>query len=873
MKKIAFIILFIWIYFVTFSQTDYSQTIAFQYHQISLKDFLEDIHLKYQINFSYGNLDLNQKADCVFQGTLEEGLEKYFSTLSLKFKKEETSVILKKASLKNVKSNIRGLIIDKDSKSPIIGATFIVLNHEPFDGTASNIDGYFSLQDLPIGRYDFKINSIGYESKTLHQIELISAKDLNLEIALKPSVSKIAEVTVFAKHSKYEAINEMAMSSSRSFSVEETQRYAASISDPARMAQNYAGVTHGGSDLNNDIVIRGNSPRGLLWRLEGVEIPNPNHYGATGSKGGGISLLNSTTLNNSDFYTSSFPAQYGNALSGIFDLKLRKGNSAKREHSIKIGLLGLEAATEGYFSKKSKASYLINYRLSSTFIFKQFIEVLKEENLFFQDVSFKVFFPTKKFGTFTLFGLGGINTNFYKPNFNRKQWKTDLDWTDYKENQKMGVVGLNHKIVISKNTYLDSHVALTTKSQKWTIDILDSISTKNSKRVLYTDFKQYNIIVSSSLNHKISSKHLLKIGVISTQKYYEYFLYLNGSKYRKFFNTKGNTNFFQSFLQWKYNVTPKLTMNLGIHFSYLFLNKSYSFDPRFGLNYKLNKKHSFAVFVGLHSKPGHLTTYLLENPTDFGKPNFNLKMTKSLHSVFSYQFKFAKDFNFKTELYYQYLFHVPVIKNANSNISLINAFNVFDVLSQNQDYGNEYVSEGTGENFGLDITLEKYFSKKYYAMLTASLFDSYYTTYVGKKFRTKFANNYLFNILGGKEFVVGKNKNNIISINAKFILNGGNRYIPIDLKKSIEQDNKVYTKNSNYTKQFEPYYRFDLGFKYKINTKNTSHTFMIDIQNVSNHKNIAYIDYNEELKTIVNQNQLGIIPFVSYKLDFSIKKK
>lgn len=855
----------------SFSQVDFSQEVDFNYKQITLKDFLKNLETDFNISYSYGKLNTDIKTSFSFKGKLSSALEKYFTSLNLKYRIVNNHIILKNAFLKNLRNNIKGRIIDSDSKSVVIGASFIILNHEPFTGVASDIDGYFAIENLPIGRYDFKINSIGYEPKTLNQVELNSVKDLFLEIELEPSVSKVNEVVIYARLNKHEAINEMAMSSSRSFSVEETQRYAASISDPARMAQNYAGV-QGENDLNNDIVIRGNSPRGLLWRLDGIDIPNPNHFSETGGKGGGVSMLNSSTLSNSDFYTSSFPAQFGNSLSGVFDLKLRKGNNSKREHSFKVGILGLEASTEGYFSKKSKASYLVNYRFLSLYFLKGIVDILKDVDLSFQDVSFKVFIPTKSFGSFSLFGIGGYNSTFEDPILDRKLWKTYNDRVDNESKENMGVVGLNHKIVITKKTYLNSHIAFTTKSQKVTRDVLDTIPSRNPKRTTFVDFNKNNLIFSSTLNHKFSSKHLIKLGAITTLQFYDYFYYVNGFQLNKFLNKDGNTTFLQNFIQWKYKISPKIITNIGVHFSYLFLNNSYAIDPRIGLKYKINEKHSLGFFVGQHSKPEHLTTYLIEDPNTNKLLNQDLKMTKAIHSVFSYQFKFAKDYNLKAELYYQYLYDVPVLKNENSHNSSINAFDVFDIISQNRFYTKEYVNKGTGQNFGIDLTIEKYFSKKYYAMLTASLFDSYYTSYIGNTYRTKFANNYLINLIGGKEFVVGKNKNNTISLNGKLIFNGGKRYVPIDLDQSIKLGDGVAVKDKYYTKQFRPYFRIDLGFKYIINTKNTTHTIMFDIQNTTNHKNISNVYFHQNSSKIKTSYQLGIIPLLSYKLDFSLEK-
>lgn len=167
----------------------------------------------------------------------------------------------------------------------------------------------------------------------------------------------------------------------------------------------FAGIINEGSG-NNDIIVRGNNPRFIQWRLEDIEIPNPNHFAIEGLTGGPINALNSQMLANSSFYSGAFASQYGNALSGIFDMKLRKGNDEKQEYSFSLGVLGLDFTAEGPISRKNKSSYLVNYRYST-------LSLLDDIGLVdfggvprYQDLSFKFYFPTENSGIFTLFGLG-----------------------------------------------------------------------------------------------------------------------------------------------------------------------------------------------------------------------------------------------------------------------------------------------------------------------------------------------------------------------------------------------------------------------------------------------------------------------------------
>ena len=210
---------------------------------------------------------------------------------------------------------IRGTVVDQSLQTLVPGATVVVIGAAPLKGTTTDANGQFQILQVPVGRQTLQISVVGYKNVTLQNISVDAGKELVLTVALEEAVGQLSEVTVKPTVEKDKPLNEMAAVSARTFSVEETQKFAAAINDPARMATAYAGVV-GADDGGNSIVIRGNAPNGLLWRMEGVEIPNPNHFSDLGTAGGGISILSAQLLANSDFLTGAFPAEYGNALSG-----------------------------------------------------------------------------------------------------------------------------------------------------------------------------------------------------------------------------------------------------------------------------------------------------------------------------------------------------------------------------------------------------------------------------------------------------------------------------------------------------------------------------------------------------------------------------
>src|SRR6187401_1219128 len=238
----------------------------------------------------------------------------------------------------------RGTVTDQVLQQPLAGATVTI---NPLGKSVITDDaGVFRFNNIPVGSYRITISYSGFKEEVLENIAVNSGKETVVNVSLEAIIHTEAAVVIKAGSKKNKPLNDMSAVSARAFTVEETQKYAAAVNDPLRMATGFAGV-FAADDGNNSIIIRGNAPTGLLWKMEGVDIPNPNHFGTPGNSGGGISILSSQLLSNSDFVTAAFAAEYGNALSGVFDLRLRKGNNEKKEYTVQAGLLGLNAAAEG----------------------------------------------------------------------------------------------------------------------------------------------------------------------------------------------------------------------------------------------------------------------------------------------------------------------------------------------------------------------------------------------------------------------------------------------------------------------------------------------------------------------------------------------
>ena len=756
-------------------------------------------------------------------------------------------------SSQELTQSIRGKVVDEDSQMPLFGANLMIAGTNPPVGASTNIHGEFGFGKLPVGRYNIIIQYIGYEAKTVNNVLLISGKEEVLFIELTESVVNLDEVVVTGKRNPTESINQLAVVSARSFTVEETRRFAGSMNDPARMASSFAGVAASPSGTN-DIIIRGNSPRGMLWRLEGIEIPNPNHFAEEGGSGGGISIFNGTTIGNSDFFTGAFPAEYGNAYSGVFDIRLRNGNNQNREYSIQAGFLGTDCTLEGPFQKGKQSSYLLNYRYSTLAMFNALgINLVGDAVPEFQDLTFKVQVPTKKAGMFSLFGIGGISKVHEKDDSFRNDFKTD-----------MATVGLNNTYFINKKTFIRSHIAYTGSKNNWIYKKPDESNYYNTQA--NEDFIYQTTKVSVNLNRKFNARNMLKAGVTYNYLRYDLFSEHYDEQLNKLIteiDQTGTTAMLQSYVNWKHRFNDKLTLVSGIHSMYFFLNNNYTIEPRLGLKWQFNPSQAINFGFGIHSKMESLSTYFVQQIQMDGlafQPNRNLDFTKAQHYIVGYENMLSENLFLKVEIYCQYLFNVPVEDSDTSTFSVIN-------------YGHGYsdrklVNTGTGRNIGMELTLEKHFAQNYFFLITISLFDSRYKAPNATVRNTRYNGNYILNVLGGKNFVLGNTRKRILGLSLRGSWAGGQRSTPIDITQSEMEGYTVRKEQDAFTEQWDDYLRIDFKISLTRNRKKATHTIELDIQNITNTLNIIGDYYDTDAGQIETFTQMGIVPVFNYRVEF-----
>lgn len=787
-------------------------------------------------------------------------------------------------------STIRGTVIDQQAETPLIGATVQLIpnpgnNHDQTPlpggeevgggvdggggsgvGAMTDVDGAFVLRNVPVGRQVVRITYLGYEPLTVPNVLVTAGKEVVLDLRLTESLAALQEVVINGNADKDKPMNEMATLSARQFNTEEVQRFSGGSNDVSRLVTNFAGVA-AANDSRNDIVIRGNSPVGVLWRLEGVPIPSPNHFATLGTTGGPVSALNPNMIRNSDFLTSAFPAEYGNATAGVFDIGLRQGNRERYEFTAQLAAFsGLEAMAEGPLNNK-QGSFTVAYRHS-------FVELASAAGINvgttatprYKDLTFNVDFGKSKFGRFSIFGLGGLSDiDFLGDDITEDDLWAEPNEDSY-STSKLGIAGVKHNLLLGDNTYVRTVVSGSYAAT--TYDVNRDKDGETRKHVFSIDDATTDFRVSSFVNHKFDARTTLRAGLL----YQQFNLDVDDRSrentpdwitYRAF---DGQMHLLSGYAQSQWRASELLTVNAGLHAQYLTYNSTNSIEPRVAFNFHLTPRQTLSVGYGLHGQMQPLPILLfteLQADGSYRRTNKDLGFTKSHHVVVGYDFKPTTVWHAKLEAYYQRLTDVPVTQTPGA----------FSMLNTGADFGfpevGSLVNDGTGQNIGLELTVEKFFSGGWYGLMTASVFDSKYTGSDGTERNTAFNGNYVVNALAGKEFKFGRNRQNAFTFDTRLTAAGGRPYTPVDLDASIAAQREVLS-DDYFGARHSDYFRWDVKVGYRLNSrkKHLTQHFFLDFQNVTNHKNVFQQRFSVARGNVNTVYQRGFFPDVLWRVQF-----
>lgn len=774
---------------------------------------------------------------------------------------------------------VRGQVTDNDTRKPLQGVTAYVEVDGERKGAISDEQGKFSIAGVPVGRRELVCTFPGYQAYVSESFVLTSAREVFLEVNLVLQIGEMTtdEVLITASNFGSQAANDLSVVSTRSFNAELTGRIPAAVNDPGRMALAFPGVQQGTDDSENDIIIRGNSSMGMLWRLEGLDIPTPNHFSRPGTSGGGLTVFSAQLIDRSDFSTGGMAAEYGNALSGAMDIHFRKGNMNAREYRARLGLLGLDFAAEGPI-KKGRSSYLANYRASTLSLLNRMGFELVGERVDndFTDFSFNLAFDGKNGRSFTtVFGIGGISLERYNPIPDPEdrglgdEFRAN-EWEDRRQGSRMTAVGFTHKVNLDEKSYLKIAAAGTASFIFRNYEVLDTANVRSPYRD--EEHVDQRGILSVMYQRKLGSRTRLKTGVFMHQLFYRF--YRETVARADLFNLDldnvdltargdGQTQTFQYFAQVSHALTDQLSINAGAHFYWLALNNTTALDPRISLKYDLSRRTTLSAAYGLHSQTLPMMLYFYVDENTGNLPNFDLPMMRSHHGVLSFSQVIGRSFRVLAEGYVQRLFQIPVLRNAQGEW---NDTTDFWLLNNRESVFDPFVSEGKGLNYGLDVSLEKTFSKGVFLLVNGSVFEALYELPDGKQFNSRFASRWSSSYTAGKEFYFG---NRTLQVGARVLYNGGMRYTPPDVAASVARETYVADRNRVNEGFVEPYFRIDSRIGWFWNSKKVSGQLTLDIQNLTNRKNTQNVGWSNDNQDIFFQTHPGgFIPVLSVQVDW-----
>ena len=776
-----------------------------------------------------------------------------------------------------VAQTIKGSVTDAITGEALIGAAVKVAELKDAGGI-TNIDGEFSITITQPGRYTIETSYMGYEPSVLKEVLVAGAKDVVLDITLRESSTDMNEVVIKPRVNKESTVNPTALVGGMMLSMEEASRYAGGYNDPARLVTAFAGVA--GQGDGNGISVHGNAPQFMQYRLEGVEIFSPNHFADLYSAGFGmVSALNSNVITNSDFFVSTFNSSYNNALSGVFDVRMRTGNNSKYENGVQVGTVGIEWTSEGPISKKNNSSFIFNYRYGFSTIARKLKLIDTYGSQYdFQDLSFKLNFPTKKAGTFSAFALGFID----------KSWDVELDIKDihsiYDASDQEGslynaLLGASHKIHFDNKWTWRTTAAYNMQHNKVDMEYWGLNFDANHKPIgfegkdypfSYLKQNEDRAVFNTELSKQINPRWLLQLGGEYSHRFFDLNFRTAENVYEPvsptpYYATKDNTGLASIFWSNLWKPTDNLSFNIGLSGSYFLLSKDFSIEPRASMKWEPGKRHSISLGYGLHSMIEKLDAYFFRN-ADGTMANKDLGLSKAHHLLTTYMYKFTDNLNLRFNAYYQYGFDTPVGINGSTFCTVNRLFNYIE---------EPLVNEGNTRNYGADITLEHYMSRGFYGQVNGSLFKSEYRG-LDKKWRNQlYDRGYMVKVLGGKEWMIGKRKQDVFNVSVKYTLQGGLRHTPIDVDAmkanvaaGIINDQPIYKEDEAMTLQFDPTSILDLTVSYKINRKNVGHTIAFEGVNILQHETPYAVHYDLGTGQL-RVDKSGIsLPNIYYRIDF-----
>ncbi len=740
---------------------------------------------------------------------------------------------------------LKGVVTDQTTGRALTGAALsLKKDQSTIAGVVSDADGSFELKVVP-GRYALEVSYLGYQS-VVEEILVTAGKEIYSRFALIELATELQEVKVVA--SSYNPTP-----GAFDISIEKTLRVPANFFDPLRMAASYPGMV-AANDQGNALAVKGYSPNALLWKIDGLDIVNPNHLanaGTLGDKpvsfGGGVSILSSQVLDKTGIYSGWLPAQYGNALSAVVDMGMRAGNKNTHEFTAQASLIGLDVAAEGPLSGSGKNSYLANYRYSTVGLLTSAGLDFGGEAINFQDFTFHLDFDQEKNAHLSVFGFAGLSSNRFKRK-PQDEWETEKD--RYNIDFEGQVFGLGFTEQWGNKV-----------RWKWGSSLSGQFQSRNAESDIVTfqhihreRFDNDHVLWSNQLSASVRlGENRLQAGVLVNYLHNQLEVETVTPLYFNTFfpNLSGTVG--GALVQPYVNLTRQFAgvwqVDAGMRYVYFGYNRSSAPEPRLNIQ-RLFPSGSLSLGYGRTSQWQQAQAYLLEN-------NKDLKLTVADQLMLEYRTRFSNQSNLVASVYVHYLNDAPVAPASHNQPywSMLNQWDEFPVANM--------TSAGKGLNQGVEAAYEKRFYNQFYFLVNGSVYQSQFKAPETEWQEGRFSGGYTSSLLLGKEWGADRS----FGVHFRFLYLGGLRHPSINLLNSVTYGTTIYT-GSGYPTRLPDYWRPDLRVAWRKNKPGYTRTLSIDIQNLANRQNVAFYYYDTFTGRVETKTQLGIIPVLVYRVDF-----
>lgn len=759
---------------------------------------------------------------------------------------------------------LRGSVRDADTGAPLAGVSISLGTTADINELAITTDatGEFYTDALRPGNYQCFFTLEGYEPLLVREVRIVSGKEKVLDVAMRTSSTPLPDVTIKAAAPDRRALQPLG---EIPLTREQTDRFPATFFDPARLALAYPGVANT-DDQANGLTIRGNGPAGVRWRLEGVDIVNPNHLPNAGTLGdrpttssGGVLMFSAQLLDNSSLLTGAFPAGYGDALGGIMDMAWRRGNRERAEFTVQAGLIGIDLAAEGPLDKQHRHSYLANYRYSTVGLLGQMGLSFGGEKISFQDFSFKMDFSGKKGGQWSVFGAGGQSDTYFTPPGDSADVKVYKDLFNIEFESQTVIAGISHWTPLGRKAW-------------WKVSAVGS--SQNNERLAAgagireaDDSEETRFGVATTFFYRLNDQNRLQAGLNAQA------IDFDGQATRnemQAFDGDLTAMLYQPWASWEWTGRQgKTSIRAGIHAAVFNIRNEpgandAGVEPRLLITRRFENKSSLSLGWGLHSQLSPLWVYADRAPqSNTAYPNRGLGFTRSQQASLRYSRQSGDFWLLKSEIFYQRLYDVPVSAVAGDAFSMLNVSEIrsFDLLS----------AAGTGENKGVELSAERYLDRGWFLLTNATLFDARYRGSEGQWRSSRWNLRHIANLTAGKEWQRDRwpQRSRTFGVNGRVTWAGGQRAAPVDVAASAAAQTTVYDLSDGYSIRQQDFIRLDLRVYWRRNIGGRRNSiFAMDFQNVAIRKNTAYQYYDPYTGQVETKEQLGLVPNLSWRLEF-----